>query len=166
MALAAKEYTISGLAAELKMDKRRVGSLLEDLEPHRKSGRIGYYWMRDVFDHLLKNEQERLDPQQEQARLNESRRRKVDLETEVMRGELCRTSDVEMFWSNHITNCKTRLLAIPHKTAHRVMAAKEISEGMKILEDEVREALEELAGNVELGGAPDTDGKEGVESTA
>lgn len=176
----ATEYTVSSLSVELKMDRRKVGRLLEGLEPHRKEfvrggQEVGYYWMRDVFDHLMSSgdgdeDGDRLDPEQESAKLAEARRLKLEVETEVLRGELVYRNEVVKLWSDHIANCKARLRAIPHKTAHRVMAASDHAEALRLLETEVEEALNELAGNGIGESEPpqpaDGDDEEGVESAS
>lgn len=171
MAIKAQEWTVSGLAVELKMDARRLGQMLEGLQPHRTSGsgkRVRqYYWLRDVFDWLQSGDNA-LDPQQEAAKLNEARRIKLEIQTSMLRGELCRTDDVEKLWADHIANCKNRLRAIPHKAAHQIMAAADHAEGLRILESAIYEALDELSGR----GVPDATGEaasggsEGLESAA
>lgn len=151
------------------MDTRKLGGLLEGLQPHRTSGegkRVRkYFWLRDVFDWLQAGE-DTLDPQQEQAKLAEARRIRLELQNDLLRGELCRTAEVEQLWADHITNAKNRLRAIPHKYTHQIMAATDHAEGLRLLERAIQEALEELAGT----GAPDTtteidgSGEEGMES--
>lgn len=151
------EFTASSLAVEFKMDRRRVGQLLQGLEPHRtvtpkgKGAVVGYYWMRDVLDHLMKPDEEgegekMLNPEQEQARLANARRLKIEVETKVLNGELLYRDDVANLITNHITNCKSRLRSIPHKIVHRIMAATDHAEGLRLAENEIEEALNELAG--------------------
>jgi hypothetical protein len=171
MAIKAKEWTISGLAVELRMDTRKLGGMLEGLKPHRTSGSgkqiRQYFWLRDVFDWLQSGE-DTLDPQQEQAKLAEVRRIRIEIQNEILKGELCRTEEVEKLWADQITNAKNRLRAIPHKLAHQVMAATDHAEGLRILERGIQEVLEELAGT----GSPDPtaaidgSGEEGLESAA
>lgn len=139
------EWTPSKLAVELRMDRRTIGRKLEGLAPIRKDNRGEYYSLRDVLDHLVDKDKKGPDLVKEQAKLAEARREKIELETEELRGELCRTSDVEQLWADMLTNCKTRLRSIPHNTAHRVMASAVLSDGLRILEDAVDEALTELA---------------------
>lgn len=170
MATKPTEFTASSLSVELRMDRRKVGQLLEGLEPHRKDDRGSYYYLRDVFDHINSRSQAagQLDPEQEQAKLAEARRHKLELETRVLRGELIYLDQAAKMWADHITNCKTRLRAIPHKTAHRVMAATEHADGLRLLQNEIEEALNELAGIEVVESDEDLlgDGEEGVESSA
>lgn len=146
MSAKATEWTQSKLAAELGMDRRTVGRKLTGLDPHRKTKRGEYYWLRDVLDHLVVQERgDDLDLHQEQAKLAEKRREKIELENSELRGELCRVSDIEHYWSEVLSNVKAKMRAIPHNTAHRVMAAGALSEALKILEDAVDECLSELS---------------------
>ena len=71
---------------------------------------------------------------------------KLEVETNVLKGELVQLSQVARYWTNHISNCRARVRSIPHKMTHRVMAASEHSVGLRLLENEVEEALLELAG--------------------
>jgi hypothetical protein len=154
------------------MDVRKLGSMLEGLQPHRTSGsgkRIRqYFWLRDVVDWLQSGE-DTLDPQQEQAKLSEARRIRIELQNEVMRGELCRTAEVEKHWEDVINAAKTRLRGLPHRLAHQVMGASDHAEGLRIMERGIHEVLEELSGtgvpNVEFTAETDGEGEEGMESS-
>lgn len=139
------EWTPSKLAAELRMDRRTVGRKLEGLVPHRKDRRGEYYWLRDIFDHFLKRNSKGPNLMEEQALLAEARRQKLELETEELRGQLCRVENVEQLWSEAIANAKAKLRAIPHDTAHQIMATKKFSDAVIILEEAVESALTELA---------------------
>lgn len=166
MALKATEYTVSSLAVELRMDRRKVGKLLEGLEPHRKNKSVGYYWLRDVFDHIQNGSNEKLDPQQEQAKLNRERRLQVAQDRALKEGELCETAVVEKYWSDLLVNLKNNILGIPHKVAHRVMAAAQHSEGVLILETACRETLENLADTGIPETTPKPDSQQGVKPAA
>ena len=148
MAIKPQEYSVSALAVELHYDHRKMGALLEGLEPVReekgKKQTRRFYLLKDALEHIAMNE-DRLDPRQEQAKLNMARRIKVDIETAVMKGELCYTDDVEKLWFDTISNVKTKLRGLPHKLATQVQAATTYAEVVELLEDGVREALYELS---------------------
>lgn len=154
MALKAREWSVSGLSVELKMDRRTLGKRLEGLDPVRINGRSSLYMMSDVVEHMA-GQSELLDLAQEQAKLNAARREKVELETAVIKKELCSFEEVELLWAEQITNAKTKLLALPHKAAHQVIAASDFIEAQNILQQLVDESLNELSGS----GTADTDSK-------
>ena len=142
----ATEWTPSKLAVELKMDRRTLGRKLTGLKPHREDARGQYYWLRDVLDHLLKKDQDGPDLIEEQALLAEARRMKLEEETKLLKGETCRVEYVERLWAETITNARNRLRALPHNTAHRVIASKKFSDAVRIIEDAVDDVLRELGG--------------------
>lgn len=144
MAMIAKEWTYKGLATELNIDEKTMAKRLAGLEPIRVSGRAKYFLMRDVFRHLQAGAGA-LDPQQETAKLNEARRFKVELETRLMEGELGRVEEFKSIVANMVTNAKVRLLSLPQKAAHRVLAVTEYAEAEEILRELIAEALYELA---------------------
>ncbi len=147
MSTKAKEYTVSQLSVDLRMDVRKLSRMLEGLPHHREKGTYKFYWLRDVFDHMLRGGSDALDAQQENARLAEARRIKLEIETKILNGELVYLADVQNLWANHITNCKTRLRGIPHKFTHRIMAEATHAGALRLLESGIDEALHELAGH-------------------
>lgn len=143
-----------------------MGRKLTGLKAHRSDGRGEYYWLRDVLDHLLARTQDGPNLSEEQALLAEARREKLELETAELRGQLCRVEHVEQLWSEMIANAKNRLRAIPHNTAHQVMAASALSEAMKIIEDAVEESLRELAESGVPSGSSIGHSEEALDATA
>ncbi len=168
MSTKANEYTVSKLSVDLRIDVRKLSRLLEGLPHHRQKGTSKYYWLRDVFDHMMKGSNEDLDVQQENARLSEARRIKLEIETKILNGELVYLADVQNLWANHITNCKTRLRGIPHKYTHRIMAEETHAGGLRLLESGIDEALNELAGHgaSELRRGAGGDSEAGMESAS
>ena len=163
MAYKIKDWTQNALSVELSMDRRKLAQLLIDCPSYQK-GKYTCYRLRDVFDHITAKGK-KLDPAQESAKLNQARRTKVEIETLIIKGELCRTEDVADKWFNHITACKTRLLAMPTKLAYQVVSATEYGEAEKIIKDAVYEALEELSTSAANGSYPEPEHGGGMEST-
>jgi len=82
----------------------------------------------------------------------EARARKVAAEAEItqlelakVRGELVVAEDVGSAWSDTLSSLKAKLISIPSKAAPIVAAEDEAGICQKIIEDLVREALEELS---------------------
>ena len=69
----------------------------------------------------------------------------TELELAKVRGELVVAEDVVTAWADTLTSLKAKLVSIPSKAAP-IVAAEETAAGcQKILDDLVREALEELS---------------------
>lgn len=111
----------------------------------------------------------------------EARARKVTAEAEIaelelakVKGELVVADDVIKAWSDTLMGMKAKIMAIPSKAAP-IMAAEDTAGGcQKILEELVREALEELsnydpkinAGNTKGSEESPEEGAGGSEATA
>ena len=156
MSIKAQLWTINGLAAEFDLDRKTVIKRLSNVAPDatEQSGRVKKYYMKHVARYLLKisdqdvgseEEMSNLDPQQEQAKLNKKRREKIALEILMEKGKLIPANLVREYWANVVVNAKTKLMAMPSKIAHRVVAAEDFQEAKCMIEEEVREAITELS---------------------
>jgi hypothetical protein len=83
---------------------------------------------------------------------DEARTRKVNAEAEIaelelakIRGELVVAEDVVKAWEDVLGALKAKLMAIPTKGAPVVATESEAGKCQEILEDLIREALEELS---------------------
>lgn len=86
-----------------------------------------------------------LDYRTEKARLTKLQADKAQLELDERKGELVEVEEVIDEWTRTITNCRNRLLSIPSKAAPIVASLDKPGEVMRVIDDLVREALEELA---------------------
>jgi phage terminase Nu1 subunit (DNA packaging protein) len=109
------------------------------------------WWLNFQIEKVAGLDGKKLDVAQEAAKLNQARRTKVEIETLIIKGELCRTEEVEHYWATAANAAKTRLLSMPTTLAHVVLSATEYGEVEKIIKEAVYEALEELTGT----GRPD-----------
>jgi phage terminase Nu1 subunit (DNA packaging protein) len=82
--------------------------------------------------------------QEEKARLTKLQADKAHLEVETISGNLVPADDVARRWYQTITNTKNRLLTVPSKAAPIVASETEAGIVQDIIDDLVREALEEL----------------------
>jgi len=60
-------------------------------------------------------------------------------------GELCKTEDVVRAWESVLHACKAKLLSMPSKVSPVVANETDIAVVKQVLEDQIREALDELA---------------------
>ena len=67
------------------------------------------------------------------------------MEVLEMSGELVRVDDVLHDWESILMDCKGKLLSIPSKLATLVTDIENPAEAQDLIEDHIREALEELA---------------------
>ena len=107
------------------------------------------YESKQALAALYSANEERLDAQRENALLARARRKKTDIEREILEGSVVKVDEVIDLWATSITNAKNKLLAMPNKITHQLLAAGDHKTALTIFKDSVNEALEELAsGNI------------------
>ena len=95
---------------------------------------------------------ERLDLEQERALLARAQRHRVELEVEQLRANLIPRDLSVATWQALVASARAKLLSMPTKVAHAVVAATELAEAEGIVRSHVYEALNELASD----GLPDS----------
>ncbi|QDP47948.1 MAG: putative terminase small subunit [Prokaryotic dsDNA virus sp.] len=85
------------------------------------------------------------DITEEKTRLTKAQADKAELDVEVLEGKLIPTSLVADTWTNYISNCRAKLLGLPNKIAHLVIAVTDFADAEKIIKEAVNESLEELS---------------------
>ena len=86
-----------------------------------------------------------VDYTEERARLTHHQANIASLDEEEKRGSLVRVEEVVDLWASSISNAKTKLLALPNKITHQLLAADDHKAALTIFNDSINEALEELA---------------------
>lgn len=99
----------------------------------------------------------------ERARLTKEQADKAAMQNAVTRGVLVDVEQVAQHWGVLLTNCKTKLLAIPTKAAPMVVGSKSLPEVRECLERFVREALHDL---ISASPTPDRGGTAGTDTAA
>ncbi len=79
----------------------------------------------------------------ERAKLEQIKRMQAELKLALMKGELHKSSDVEMVMTDMLARIRSRFLQMPSKMTP-LLVEKETGEIKKMLSNEVRDILEEL----------------------
>ncbi|WP_421663626.1 hypothetical protein [Lysinibacillus telephonicus] len=95
--------------------------------------------------YIENKKEEVLDKTIEEAKWTKARRRKTELQVQVMEGELHRSEDVERVLNTMLGNFRGKLLALPSKMASRVAGKTDLTEIRDILKSGVNEAMTELS---------------------
>ena len=144
-------YPIATVAKVLNLSERRVQQLVQEgILPKPEKGR---YDLIACVRAYIKYLQERAygrdaapqDTHLERARLLRAQADKTELEVAVLRGNLVPIEKVESDWMTIIMAARSRLLAIPSKTAFQIAALKDPHEIERFLKRLIYEALTELA---------------------
>lgn len=104
----------------------------------------GEYVLGEVVESYWRNQFDSEGLKAAQTRLVTAQAELKEAELAENRGELHRSSAVAKVWTDNVINAKTRLLAIPKKLPP-VLVGQDVKTIQKKLEDEIREALTELA---------------------
>ena len=115
--------------------------------------RRGVYDLEKSVQSYITYKLESLEESQEQKSLDEIRAdherwkmRKTQLAVQLLEGKLHRAEDVERVWSQSAAAVRSRLLGIPVKAAPQVAGMEDTGEIQQVLQREVSEALNEIAG--------------------
>lgn len=115
--------------------------------------RRGVYDLEKSVQSYITYKLESLEENQEQKSLDEIRAdherwkmRKTQLAVQLLEGKLHRAEDVERVWSQSAAAVRSRLLGIPVKAAPQVAGMEDAGEIQQVLQREVAEALNEIAG--------------------
>jgi phage terminase Nu1 subunit (DNA packaging protein) len=141
----------------LQLSSRQVANLVERGLPKHGHGSRAYYLWSEVlpfyiaFKEKIAKGSVRPDSGEEPS-LTEAQARKYDLEAQRAaiklareRGEVVSIADVEKALSQCFGNVRSRLLSIPGKLAPRIAGCRSKPQIKALIENEIHEALSELA---------------------
>lgn len=144
---------VATIAKILNLTPTRVQQLAKDGIIPKSSH--GQYELIGTVTNYIKYLQERVpggggsktsaDISTERARLLKAQADMVEIELAEKNGELVSVSDVEADWMGMVNACRSKLLAIPTKSAYQIAHLNDSHEIEKYLKRTVYEALEELA---------------------
>ncbi len=144
--------TADTLAKVLMLTPRRIQQLTSE-SVLTKEGRGKYPLVQNVQAYI-KYWQDRAvgsdaenpnDLQAERTRLTHHQANIAELEEEELKGSLVKVEEVTDLWHSVISNAKTRLLSLPNKITHQIMAADDHKAALHLFQSEIYEALAELA---------------------
>ena len=115
--------------------------------------RRGVYCLEKSVQAYITYKLDSLEASDEEKSLDEIRAdherwkmRKTQLAVQLLEGKLHRAEDVERVWSQSAAAVRSRLLGIPVKAAPQVAGMEDAGEIQQVLQREVAEALNEIAG--------------------
>tara|TARA_A200000159_G_scaffold28888_1_gene25530 strand:- start:952 stop:1452 length:501 start_codon:yes stop_codon:yes gene_type:complete len=85
------------------------------------------------------------DIAEEKTRLTKAQADKAELEVSELEGQLIPAQLVQDTWTNFVANARAKLLALPSKIAHQVIALDKYAEAELLIKENVHDALSELA---------------------
>ncbi len=92
-----------------------------------------------------KTEENKVDYDEEHALLEQTKRKKLELELAAMRGTMHHSEDVERVMMDMLANFKAKILSIPSKLAPNLMTFKSDADIQEYLLENMIEVLEELS---------------------
>lgn len=138
------------LARYLNLNVRQTNALSkEGLYPLPVKGKYELYtcvlnYIRNLQKRGGASVETAADYHVEKGRLTKAQADKVELEVKVRTGELLEVEDVSKAWASQIMSAKSRLLGLGAKAAPMVLVASSATEAQAILDDLIRECLQEL----------------------
>ncbi len=87
------------------------------------------------------------DIAEEKTRLTKAQADKAELEVSELEGQLIPAQLVQDTWTDFVANARAKLLALPSKIAHQVIALDKYAEAELLIKENVHDALLELSDN-------------------
>lgn len=145
MAIKRQKFTISGLATELRRDKRTISTIIDEgkIEPCDTSGTYDLYYISDIVAAMICSEE--LNLQQEKAKLAREQRIQKKLQNDELEGVLVNKKTIMDDLAKHIIACRSHLRSVGPRVAPDCFAAETVSQVSKIIRTAIDEALEEIA---------------------
>jgi len=149
MAMMPQDWTLGGLATELRRDKRWLAKLIADagLEPVKEKGRVKYWRMADVVKAIMGRDQA-LDLTAERARLAANQAKKLELEIAQIEGSLVPIETAKEALEKQVVAAKGKLLSMASRLSQRIasITGGDLLEIEQLITDEVHDVLKEMAG--------------------
>ena len=155
MAMTAKLWTISGLAAELDKDRRTITRALRNVPHDGKEGRYRAWHMTTVLASMAGGAGETLDLTAERARFAAAQADDREMKNALARRDQITVGEFHQMMVASFGRVRAKLLSLPSKMAPLVVGAKTAAEAQKMLRDTVHEALDELAATTVTGVSAD-----------
>ena len=155
MAMTAKLWTISGLAAELDRDRRTITRALRDVPHDGKEGRYRAWHMTTVLASMAGGAGDALDLTAERARFAAAQADDREMKNDIARGDQITVAEFHLMVTSAFARVRAKLLALPSKMAPLVVGAKTAAEAQAMLRDVVHDALDELEATTAAGVSED-----------
>lgn len=97
------------------------------------------------IEYLNDTPEEELDKTREEALWTRARRKKAELELQIMRGEVHRSEDVEAVMNDMLASFRAQMLVIPGKVAPQLVAMTDAEVIKNTVKSYIYEALQELS---------------------
>ncbi len=154
MAMTAKLWTISGLAAELDRDRRTITRALRDVPHDGKEGRYKAWHMTTALAAMADGPGDTLDLTAERARFAAAQADDREMKNDLARGDQIKVGEFHMMMTTAFARVRAKLLALPSKMAPLV-AATTPAEAQAMLREVIHDALNELAATTVAGVSED-----------
>lgn len=140
--------TTKELAELLDLTTRRIQQIIRErgLKPFEKKK----YDLKTFLGAHQKSlisiyKDEEVDYMKEKALNEKLKRKKAEIELDMLRGELHRTEDLREIWEPLFLNFKNKVLGLPMKVSPKLLSLSELGIIQQILKDECYELLRELS---------------------
>lgn len=142
-------WTLSGLAAELELDRRTLAKQLTGLAPdeiEQRGNRTERRWrLARVVAHLANPNDEDLDLNAERAALARVQRMKAEIELAELRGTVVRVEMAAALWMAMVASARAKFLALPSRLAVAIGPPDRLYQIQEAARELVYEALNEFA---------------------
>lgn len=139
------QISISKLHELTGIDRRTITRRLSPLTPDNQ-GNVGHFYdSEDALRLVFGVGSGDLDPQQEKALLDRTRRELLEIEVDIRKQNVIPADIVQTHWEKMVGDCRAGLLNLPNRLATKVVGAATHQEAEREARTLIYEALHELA---------------------
>lgn len=146
MAMMARLLTLSGLEAEIGVDRRTLGKALSGVAPDGKASGRSAWFIRTALSAVNRSGgKEELGPAAEKARLDKARADLAELDLAKKRGEVVDVASVAAAVASEYATVRATLMAMPSKLASMIEPGMARPVIQDLVLKEITDALEALS---------------------
>lgn len=141
-------WSVSRIAAELRINNRRISQAIAGLEPAQIKGKRKFYWLRDVIPRLFADGEDggnAYDLAYQKARQHKETADKLAMENARTRADTVSASEVATLWETLTIEARQRIMTIPARLADQLTRMRSRAKIKALIDKECRAALSGLS---------------------
>ena len=141
------QITVSKIHELTGIDRRTITKRLGPLTPDNQGKQGHFYSSEKALPLVFCVGSQGLDPAQEKALLDRTRRELLELDLEIKRRNAIPADVVQTHWEGMIANTRAKLLNLPGRLATSVFGSSTVQDAERSARNLIHEALQEMSGS-------------------
>jgi hypothetical protein len=143
-----QSFSVNSLHLATGMDRGTIQRRLKGIDPDCDS-EFSLRLILQAFESHGAGISEKLDAQQETAKLRKAQRERIEREEDLAKGITLLAGEVEEFWASKLVGIQSKVMIVPGVIAEDIAAESNPDECEKMLESKLSSALKEASDDSE-----------------